>query len=80
MVHIQDFDSGIDEKVKAIPEEFLGRGGRLAAVLSMAQSVISELQKAGRLPKAQQQEADKSVLSQALCPKCGQHKCVCAKP
>jgi hypothetical protein len=50
MVQINDFETGIDEKVTAIPEDFLGRGGMTMAVLTAVQTVISALQKAGQLP------------------------------
>jgi hypothetical protein len=71
MVQINDFDTGIDEKVKAVPEDFLGRGGLMAAVLTTAQNMIAELQKTGRLPLANQREGDKNVQLQSKCPNCG---------
>jgi hypothetical protein len=52
VVQVNNFDAGIDERAKAIPEDFLGRGGTVAAVLTTAQRMLTELKDTGRLPKS----------------------------
>jgi len=49
VVQINNFELGINEIAKAIPEEFIGAGGTLAAVLTTAERVLTELLKTGRL-------------------------------
>jgi hypothetical protein len=54
VVHVTNFDAGIEAKARAIPEDFIGAGGMLVAALAAAQSMIAELQSTGRLPVAPQ--------------------------
>jgi hypothetical protein len=50
-VRIRNHDAGIDERVKAVPEEFPVAVGIIAAVLKVTDIVVSELRKTGRLPR-----------------------------
>jgi hypothetical protein len=50
VVQINNFDAGIDETAKAIPEDFIGAGGMLAAVLTTAERFLTDLRNTGRLP------------------------------
>jgi hypothetical protein len=50
VVQVTNFDLGIEEKARAIPEDFIGAGGMRAAVLASAETVMTELQRTGRLP------------------------------
>jgi hypothetical protein len=49
-IHISNSEAGIDERAQAIPENFLGKGGTVAAVLTTADRMLTELKNAGRLP------------------------------
>jgi hypothetical protein len=49
-VRVTNFEAGIDETEKAMPEDFIGSGGTPAAVLDAAERIISELNRTGRLP------------------------------
>jgi hypothetical protein len=49
MVQVTNFDAGIEEKAKAIPEDFIGAGGMRAAVLAAAEKLVTELQRTGRV-------------------------------
>jgi hypothetical protein len=48
VVQINDFN-GIDEMEKAIPEDYLERGGMMAAVIAVTERVLSRLLNSGRL-------------------------------
>jgi TIR domain len=48
VVQINDFGE-INEMEKAIPEDYLGRGGMLAAVVAVTERVLSEILNSGRL-------------------------------
>jgi hypothetical protein len=50
MVQITNFDAGIEEMVKAIPEDFIGTVGKMEAVLAATEKAITELQAQGRIP------------------------------
>jgi len=50
VVQINNFAAGIAETVKVTPEDFIASGGMLAAALAATENVISELQRAGRIP------------------------------
>jgi len=50
LVRVTNVNAGIDEMVKAIPEDFVDSGGLRAAVLDATGRVIEELQRKGRLP------------------------------
>jgi hypothetical protein len=50
-IHVSNADAGIDEQARAFPEDYLGRGGMVAAVLATAERMVTELQNAGKLPK-----------------------------
>jgi hypothetical protein len=52
VVQITNFDAGIEENVKAIPEDFIGSGGMKAAVLGVTENAITDLQTKGRIPTA----------------------------
>jgi RNA polymerase sigma factor (TIGR02999 family) len=49
-VHITNSDAGIDERAQAIPENFLGTGGTVVAVLTTVERMLTDLKNAGRLP------------------------------
>jgi hypothetical protein len=53
-IRVSNFDGGIDETAKAIPEDFLGSGGKMAAILTAVDRIVSDLQKAKRIPIAYQ--------------------------
>lgn len=55
VVQVTNFDAGIEEKAKVIPEDFIGAGGMQAAVLAATQNIIAELQRTGRIPTASPQ-------------------------
>lgn len=50
VVQITNFEAGIEENAKAIPEDFIGAGGMLAAALSATQSILRKLQESERIP------------------------------
>ena len=61
VVQINNFDAGIDEKAKAIPEDFIGSGEMRAAAIDAAQRIISQLQSTGRIPIAPQRQSITSM-------------------
>ena len=50
LVHVSNVDAGIDEQARAFPEDFIGRGGMVAAVLTTVERMMTELKNAGLLP------------------------------
>jgi hypothetical protein len=65
-VQITNFYVGIDEKRKAIPEDYLGRGETMAAVLDAAEQIIRKLQGTGRIPAAPQRQTTHAGLKLSL--------------
>ncbi len=64
VVQINNVTAGIDEMANAIPEDFIGSGGMLAAVVTAAEQVIADLQHRGRVgtpPKSGDQRTRISV-------------------
>ena len=50
VVQINNFDTGLDEQAPAFSDDFIGRGGMEAAVLTTAERMLTELKDSGRLP------------------------------
>jgi hypothetical protein len=57
VVQVTNFDAGIEERVKAIREDFLDTGGIRAAVLAATERLLAELQRTGRIPMAPQRRS-----------------------
>jgi hypothetical protein len=49
-VRVTNFDAGIDEVTKAMPEDFIVSGGKITAVLDAAEHIVEELQRTQRIP------------------------------
>ena len=49
LVHITNYNAGIDLREKAHPEDFHESGGTLAAVIAMAEHMIADLEESGKL-------------------------------
>jgi hypothetical protein len=56
-VRVTNFDAGIDESAKAIPENFLDSGGMLAAVADAAERIIEYLGRTDKIPTVPQSNA-----------------------
>lgn len=56
-VHISNTHLGIDQRARAVPENFLGSGGTVAAVLTTVERMLTQLQDAGRLPTTEKSTA-----------------------